>query len=203
RPLLMKGKGWSGTNIREQRRDALVAAVLTFVVCAAIMITATGALHANGLRIERVLDMVYTLEPIAGQFAVALFMLGVLSAGLSSVFPILMVLPWLLSDYEVGEMDTDSTRFKLLTGLACIVGLMVPVLGFNPIVAQIATQIVSTFILPLVIAGMFYLVNQEEWMGEHKAGIWLNIGLTAALIFASVISFTALLSLIEMVQELI
>lgn len=203
RPLLMKGKGWSETNVREQRRDALVAAVLTFVVCAAIMITATGALHANGLRIERVLDMVYTLEPIAGQFAVALFMLGVLSAGLSSVFPILMVLPWLLSDYEVGEMDTDSTRFKLLTGLACIVGLMVPVLGFNPIAAQIATQIVSTFILPLVIAGMFYLVNQREWMGEHKAGVWLNIGLGAAFIFASVISFTALVSLIELIQGMI
>lgn len=200
RPLLMKGKGWSEVNLKEQRRDSITAAVVTFLVCAAIMITATGALHHQGLGINRVLDMVNTLEPVAGQFAVALFMLGVMSAGLSSVFPILMVLPWLLSDYEVGKMDTSSTRFRVLTGLACVVGLAVPILGGNPILAQIATQVISVFILPLVIFCMGYLINRKDYMGQHKAGVWLNIGLVGAFIFACVISYTAFLSLRELVR---
>ena len=200
RPLLMKGKGWGEQNLRDQRRDAITAAVVTFLVCAAIMITATGALHHHGLGINRVLDMVNTLEPVAGQFAVALFMLGVMSAGLSSVFPILMVLPWLLADYEFGNIDTESKRFKLLAGLACVVGLIVPVLGGNPIFAQIVTQVVSVFILPLAIFCMAYLINRKDYMGEHRAGIWLNIGLLGALVFACVISYTAFISVLELLQ---
>jgi manganese transport protein len=170
RPLLMKGKGWKEQNMAEQRRDAITAAVVTFFLCAAIMITATGALYDHGLSVVRVLDMVHTLEPVAGQFAVALFMLGVMSAGLSSVFPILMVLPWLLSDYQFGKLDTTSRRFRLLTALACVIGLLVPVLGFNPIAAQIATQLVNTFILPLVILCMGYLINRKiSWVSIKPA----------------------------------
>jgi manganese transport protein len=200
RPLLMKGKGWSDVNIKDQRRDAITAAVVTFILCAAIMITATGALHHNGLGINRVLDMVTTLEPIAGRFAVALFMFGVLSAGLSSVFPILMVLPWLLSDYQIGELDTSSKRFKILTGIACFVGLLVPILGSNPIVAQIATQVVSVFILPLIIICMAYLINRKDYMRQFKAGIWLNIGLGGAFIFACIISYTAFISIQNLIR---
>jgi len=203
RPLLMKGKGWGEHNLKDQRRDAITAAVITFLICGAIMITATGALHHHGLGVNRVLDMVYTLEPVAGQFAVALFMLGVLSAGLSSVFPILMVFPWLLADYEFGTIDTSSKRFKVLTAMACVVGLMVPILGGNPIFAQIATQVVSVFILPLVIFCMAYLINRKEYMGSHKAGFWLNAGLAGALIFACLISFTAFLSLSDLLQGII
>lgn len=202
RPLLMKGKGWNNSNYKDQRRDAITAAVVTFVLCAAIMITATGALHHEGLGINRVLDMVNTLEPVAGRFAVALFMFGVLSAGLSSVFPILMVLPWLLSDYQIGELDTTSKRFKVLTGVACFVGLLVPLLGSNPILAQIATQVVSVFILPLVIICMAYLVNRKDYMQQYKAGIWLNIGLAGAFIFACIISYTAFISLQELLYAM-
>ena len=202
RPLLMKGKGWKDTNMKEQRRDAITAAVVTFILCAVIMITSTGALFHHGLGVERVLDMVNTLEPVAGRFAVALFMFGVLSAGLSSVFPILMVLPWLLSDYQIGELDTTSIRFKVLTGLACFIGLLVPLFGGNPIIAQIATQVVSVFILPLIIVCMAYLINRKDYMGQYKAGSFLNIGLICSFIFACIISYTAFISIKELMQSI-
>jgi manganese transport protein len=40
--------------------------------------------------------MIYTLEPIAGRMAVIIFFLGTLSAGLSSIFPILMITPLMI-----------------------------------------------------------------------------------------------------------
>jgi manganese transport protein len=191
----------SSRTARTGSRDAITASVITFLHCAAIMITATGALNYHGLSVTRVLDMVHTLEPVAGQFAGALFMIGVMSAGLSSVFPILMVLPWLLSDYEFGKLDTSSLRFKILTGLACFMGLIVPIIGGNPIFAQIVTVLVNTFILPLVILCMAYLINRKEYMGEQKAGLWLNFGLLCAFIFACIISFTALMTVIDLIRQ--
>ena len=200
RPLLMKGKGWNQTNMREQSKDALTSAILLFVINVSIMAAATGAMYYEGRTIEKVMDMVYTLEPVAGKFAVVVFMLGALSAGLSSIFPILMVAPLLVADYQDGTLDTASTRFKILTGVACLMGLTVPILGANPIAAQIVTQVAGVFVLPLVIACMLYLINRKDLMGEHKAGMLMNIGLTLALIFACIVSYTGYQALLELLS---
>jgi Mn2+/Fe2+ NRAMP family transporter len=200
RPLLMKGKGWGITNTKEQSKDALISAVLMLVISASIMITATGALYYEGKVIDKVLDMVYTLEPIAGKFAVAVFVLGILSAGLSSVFPILMVAPLLIGDYRNGELETNNKMFKVVTGIAAVFGLLVPVIGANPIAAQIATQVANVFVLPLVIAGIIFLTNNKKAMGEHKAGWLLNVGMVAAFIFSCFIVYNGINALIELIK---
>ncbi len=199
RPLLMKGKGWGKEDLKAQSRDALIAAVLMFVISASIMVTATGALFYDGKVIEKVLDMIYTLEPIAGRFAIVLFVVGILSAGLSSIFPILMVAPLLIADYNSGELDTSSKQFRVITGIAAMIGLIVPMLGANPIIAQIATQVANVFVLPLVIILIIILINKKKIMGENKAGIPLNIGLFCAFIFSCFIAYNGLLALIELV----
>jgi Mn2+/Fe2+ NRAMP family transporter len=181
--------------MREQTRDAIFSASLMFVISAVIMISATGALFHKGLSVERVLDMVTALEPAAGRLAVALFMVGAMSAGLSSIFPILMVFPLLIGDYKKGTMDVKSKRFRILTGIACLVGLTVPILGTNPIMAQIATQVANVFILPVVIGGGIILINNKKLMGSYKAGFALNAGLIVALVFALIISYTGILGL--------
>ena len=169
RPLLMQGKGWHDQHIRDQERDAFSSALLMFMISGSIMITAMGAMYYKGLTITRVIDMVSTLEPVAGKFAVALFMTGALSAGVSSIFPILMVAPLLIADYKDGELDTGSLRFRILTAIACVVGLSVPIMGANPIVAQIATQVANVFVLPLVIGGIIYLVNKPKLMKKVQS----------------------------------
>ncbi|MEQ9288173.1 MAG: Nramp family divalent metal transporter [Cyclobacteriaceae bacterium] len=200
RPLLMKGKNWGNDNIKDQANDSIVSAILLFVISGSVMITSMGALFYNGLTIERVIDMVQTLEPVAGKFSVALFMVGALSAGISSVFPILMVAPLLIADYKEGVLDTSSQLFKVLTGIACLIGLSIPIMGANPIVAQIASQVANVFILPLVIFGIIYLINSKKRMGDQRAGLGLNTILFLSLIFSCVISwlgFNALLQFFE------
>ena len=197
RPLIVKEKGWGKSQLKEQKRDALTSAILLFVISATIMIAATGALFHEGKIVTKVLDMVYALEPVAGKFAVTIFMFGAMSAGLSSVFPILMVLPLLIGDYKQGKMDVKSSTFKMLAATACLVGLIVPVFGVNPIMAQIATQVASVFILPVVITGIIILINRESLMGKYKANLFLNAALFAALVFSLIISYTGILGLKE------
>jgi len=198
RPLLMKGKGWGKEHTKEQSRDALISAILMFIISASILLTATGALFHEGKVIHKVLDMVSTLEPVAGKFAVAIFVFGTLSAGLSSIFPILMVAPLLIADYKNGEFDTNSKQFKILTGIAALFGLLIPIIGANPIVAQIATQVANVFVLPFVIGAIAYLVNNKRDMGSHKAGVVLNIGLLSAFVFSCFIAYNGIIALTEL-----
>jgi Mn2+/Fe2+ NRAMP family transporter len=197
RPLFIQGKKWTIDNLKEQQKDAFWAATLIFLISGSIMAVAMGAFFHEGKVVTKVLDMVVTLEPVAGKFAIAIFFLGTLAAGLSSIFPILMITPILIADFSQGKLDLKSKQFKVLTGIACMIGLAVPILGVNPIKAQILTQVFNVFILPLVILGMLILINRSSLMGKQKAGIVLNIGMVAALIFACVISFNGVVAIIN------
>ncbi len=195
RPLFVQGKGWTIANLKQQKRDSIVAASLVFIISATIMAVACGALFYDEKPVTRVIDMVGVLEPVAGKFALTLFFFGTLSAGLSSIFPCLLIAPILLADYQSGKLDTSSRQFKIITFIACLFALIVPVFGANPIEMQILSQVFNVFVLPLVIIGILLLINNKNRMKGHKTGIWLNLALYAALFFSCVISYNGIVAL--------
>ncbi|WP_052467087.1 Nramp family divalent metal transporter [Psychroserpens damuponensis] len=197
RPLFVKGKGWTIDNLSQQKRDSITAAFLIFVISGVIMAVAAGALYYQGKEVSQVLDMANTLEPVAGKWAVSIFFFGALSAGLSSIFPCLLIAPLLIADYQSGELDTNSKQFRIITAIACLVALIGPAFGANPIEIQILSQVFNVFVLPLVILGIILIVNNKMIMKGYKTGVFVNIGLYASLLFACVISYNGILALME------
>ena len=195
RPLFVQGKGWNKSHLTQQKKDAIVAAILVFVISGSVMAVASGALFSEGRKIETVLDMANTLEPIAGKFATSLFFFGTLSAGLSSIFPCLLIAPLLIADYQSGKLDTNSRQFRMITALACLVALIGPILGSNPIQLQIISQVFNVFVLPLVILGIFLLINKQSVMKGYKTNIFVNSGLVLSFLFACLISYNGILGL--------
>ena len=202
RPLLLKEKGLSVADLKQQSLDSLVSASLMFIISGAIMFVAAGALYAHGKGIVKILDMVHTLEPVAGKFAVALFMAGTLSAGISSIIPILMVAPLLVSDYRVGHMEPRSKAFRLICLAAACFGLIVPALGGrNPVAVTVMAQISNVFVLPLTVFVILVLVNRPALLGKHRAGLLLNAGLALAFLFSCIIAVTGALALYRQFTE--
>ncbi|MFP4844303.1 Nramp family divalent metal transporter [Winogradskyella sp. PE311] len=196
RPLFVKGKEWNIKDLGRQRKDAITAAILVFVISGAIMAVASGALFHQGTPVNNVLDMAKPLEPIAGSFAVAVFFFGTLSAGLSSIFPCLLIAPLLVADYQSGTLDTSSKQFRVITAIACLVALIGPAFfGGKPILVQILSQVFNVFILPLVVLGIILLVNNKKIMKGYKTSLMVNIGLYAALFFSCIISYTGVVGL--------
>jgi Mn2+/Fe2+ NRAMP family transporter len=197
RPLFVKGKGWTIEHLKQQKRDSITAAILIFVISGVIMAVAAGALFYQGKEVTQVLDMANTLEPVAGKWAVTIFFFGALSAGLSSIFPCLLIAPLLVADYQSGKLDTNSKQFRIITGIACLVALIGPAFGANPIEVQILSQVFNVFVLPAVIFGIILLVNNKKIMKGYKTSTPLNIGLFAALFFSLVISYNGVVALTE------
>ena len=195
RPLFIQGKGWTMANQDQQKKDAIIAAILVFVVSGSIMSVAHGALYGKQEPITDVLGMVGALEPIAGKLSLTLFFFGTLSAGLSSVFPILLIAPLLIEDYRSGKLDTQSRQFRIITAIASVLALTIPVLGFNPIKGQLLTQVFNVFVLPLVVAGIIVVINNRKLMGSHAAGYLLNTLLGLAFLFSVVISYNGILAI--------
>lgn len=197
RPLFVKGKGWTINNLNQQKKDAITAALLIFIISGTIMAVAAGALFYEGKEVTHVLDMANTLEPIAGKWAVTIFFFGALSAGLSSIFPCLLITPLLVADYQSGELDTNSKQFRVITFIACLVALIGPAFGANPIEIQILSQVFNVFVLPAVVLGIILIVNSKKIMKGYKTSIGVNIGLFSALFFSLVISYNGIIALTE------
>lgn len=198
RPLFIMGKGWTLSDSKQQRNDAILAAVLVFVISGAIMAVAHGALYTQGKTVSQVLDMANTLEPVAGKFAVTIFFFGTLCAGLSSIFPCLLIAPLLLADYQSGTLDTKSRQFKLITLIASLVALIGPIVGANPIQLQILSQVFNVFALPAVVLGIILLVRKPHLMGTHQVSRWIMISLYTALFFSCLVSYNGILGIREM-----
>ena len=119
-----------------------------------------------------------------------------MSADLSSVFPCMLIALLLIEDYRSGKLDTQSKQFRIITGIAALFALTIPVLGFNPVKGQLLTQVFNVFVLPLVITGIMLMINKKDLMGKHVAGYLLNIVLGFALLFSVVISYNGILALL-------
>ncbi|WP_026776400.1 Nramp family divalent metal transporter [Polaribacter sp. Hel_I_88] len=198
RPLFVQGKEWGIKDLKKQRKDAITAAILVFIISGAIMAVASGALFHQGNPVENVLDMAKPLEPIAGSFAVAIFFFGTLSAGLSSIFPCLLIAPLMIADYQSGTLDTTSKQFKIITAIACLVALIGPAFfGGKPILVQILSQVFNVFVLPVVVLGIIILINNKKLMKGYKTSLFVNIGLCTALLFSCIISYNGILGLLE------
>ena len=201
RSFLVKEKGWKIKDLKFQTRDAASAAILMFLISGAVMACAAGTLFIVSQPVESVIQMVKLLEPLAGSFAISIFVVGIIGAGMSSIIPIAIIAPVLIGDYRGKLIDMKSTLFRILTGLAVVCGLIVPILGTNPVWSMILSQVVQIFPVTLVSIAIMYLLNRRDIMGEqHKAGLLMNIGLAGTIIFSFLISYAAVYGVYELIS---
>jgi len=191
RTYLVSEQGWTLKEFRTENRDAIISLVLTFILSASIMAAAAGTMFSHGISVEKSIDMVKTLEPLSGRFASTIFVLGIIAAAFSSLFPGYLMGPWLICDY-LGisrKMDRRTVRLGVL-GIA-LLGLFVPVFKGDPVIIMIASQAVSPVIMPVLIILLMILLNSKSIVGEYRQPWILNAGLLVTLVFSLYMAYTA------------
>ncbi|MDF9798059.1 manganese transport protein [Catalinimonas alkaloidigena] len=202
RTTLVKEAGWTMAELKTQRKDALFSGFMMFVVSAAIMAAAAGTLHAQALPLLNVSEMIKILEPTAGSFAVAVFTLGIIAAGVSSQFPNTALLPWLLDDYYQRKPDMKRANYRGIVLLISLLGLIVPVFDAPPIAVMITSQAFGALVLPVTVACIIILGNKASLMKDHVFSTALNIVLIAILIFAVIMSYMSYQGIFATLQAL-
>jgi Mn2+/Fe2+ NRAMP family transporter len=195
RSILVQEKGWGIENLEEEKRDALIAAVLMFVLSFAVMACAAGTLFTRGETVENAIDMVRLLEPFAGRFAVSIFVAGIVSAGLSSFFPIMLLGPWLLADYRGEKADLSSWSNRLLVFFVVLMGLFVPIFGARPVFVMLVSQAMISVATPIILILMWVLLNKKELMGKYAATPGLNALMGIIVLFSIGMAVTGIVGI--------
>ncbi len=198
RSILVSEKGWKIEDMKLQKRDARISVSLMFFLSFAVMACAAGTMYPLGLKVDNAIDMVKLMEPLAGRLAVSAFVAGIVAAGLSSLFPIIILAPWLFSDYMGIKRDLTRPWVRITVLICTLCGLVVPVFGGSPVGVMIFSQTLAIIATPLVVALMMILLNKRSEMGEYTATLRDNIMYWIVLIFSVVIAVVGIMGIFDL-----
>jgi len=80
-------------------------------------------------------------------------------------------------------------------------GLIVPIFGGRPVPIMIASQALCAIASPLAILLMMILQNRKDLLGDHRAGLGLNIWLTLIFAFTLLIAVIGVIGVVALIEK--
>jgi len=156
RSIVVAEKGWAVTDLQGEKRDAAVSAGMMLLLSGVIMAVSAGTLHVMGLKLNDTVEMVRLFEPLGGRLASYILILGITGAGLSTVFPIILIAPWLVCDYTGRDRDIRSPMFRTLGFVGILFAFGSQVLSQRTPALMIFSQAFQSCILPAVVLPILF-----------------------------------------------
>ena len=195
RSTVVAEKGWNVKDLKQEKRDAFVSASMMLFLSAIIMAVSSGTLHVMGIKLDNTVEMISLFEPIGGKIASLILILGIVGAGLSTIFPIVLIAPWLIADYTGKPRNIHSRESRLLIFLALLFAFGTVILKQRPPALMIFSQAFQACILPAVAIPILILVNRKNLMAEQKANMKENLGIWTVILFSLLTSYYAIIDL--------
>lgn len=192
RSTVVAEKGWGIGDLKKEKKDSLVSASMMLLLSGVIMAVAAGTLYVSGLKLDNTVEMIELFEPIGGKAAAFMLIIGIAGAGLSTIFPIVLIAPWLVSDYRGTPRDIHSPLSRWLIFIALLFAFGTVFLEERPPALMIFSQAFQACILPAVAIPIFVLINRKKLMDNYTASKKLNIGIVAVIIFSLITTYFAL-----------
>jgi NRAMP (natural resistance-associated macrophage protein)-like metal ion transporter len=155
------------------RLDVIVGCVLTDVVAFFIIVACGATMYVHGVSINDAKDAAMALKPLAGNYAAALFAIGLANASLFAA----SILPLATAYYVCEAMGWESGidhDFKtapqfmwLYTGLIAVGALLIMIPNAPLVAIMLISQVANGALLPFVLIFMLILINKKELMGEY------------------------------------
>lgn len=192
RSTVVAEKGWTLKNLKLEKRDSAVSASMMFFLSLVIMAVAAGTLHVMGMKLNNTVEMISLFEPLGGRIAAFILILGIVGAGISSIFPIILIAPWLISDYTGRERNIRSPMYRVLGLVGVLFGFGMQFINTTPPLLMVFSQAFQALILPAVAIPIFILINRKPLMKEHVAGPMMNIFLAVIVFYSLLTSYFAI-----------
>jgi len=192
RSTVVAEKGWTIKNLKLEKRDSAVSASMMLFLSLVIMAVSAGTLHVMGMKLNNTVEMISLFEPLGGKIAAIILILGIVGAGISSIFPIILIAPWLISDYTGKPRNIRSPMYRILGLVGVLFGFGMQFISTTPPLLMVFSQAFQAMILPAVAIPIFILINRKSLMKEYVAGTAMNISLVAIILYSFLTSYFAI-----------
>ena len=168
-------------EMQRMRLDTFAGMAVSNLVALSIIIGTAATLHAQGkTEIGSAADAAQALQPVAGQFAFALFSLGIIGTGLLAV-PVLAG----SAAYAIGgsrgwktgldNKPWEAKGFYAVIAIATLLGIGVDWSQIDPIKALFWSAVINGVVAVTVMVAMMLVVSRKRVMGEFTASTGIKL----------------------------
>jgi NRAMP (natural resistance-associated macrophage protein)-like metal ion transporter len=184
-------RGVREDELGHEEHEAVAGSIFACMISAFIVIATGATLYKHGVHeIHSAAQAARALSPFAGQFAEALFGIGLLGASLLACAILPIATSYVVSEslgYEkgVGRRREEAPVFVgVITAMIAISALVAVIPGLPVISLLVGVQVVNGLLLPINLVFIWLLSRSRRVMGERRSRGLLDAatGLTAAVL---------------------
>lgn len=157
------------------RLDTYVGMAFSNIIALFVMLTTAATLHAAGQTdIQTSAQAAQALRPIAGDFAFALFSLGIIGTGLLAIPVLAGSAAYAISELQgwrkgLERKPQEAVRFYLTIAIAVILGLAVDYSNIDPIKALFWSAVLNGIAAGPIMIAMMIVATRKSQMGQFTA----------------------------------
>jgi NRAMP (natural resistance-associated macrophage protein)-like metal ion transporter len=197
-------RGVDRAVLRAARADIAIGMFFSNAVMFSIMLTSAAVLHPNGRTDIQTADQAaQALAPLAGQWAFALFALGLIGTGLLAIPILTGSAAYAVRDFlglkgALADKPAYRPTFYGIVVMSTVAGIAINLLGVDPMRALFVTAVINGLVAPPLLVLIVILGSSREVMGRRTSGVlsrtlcWATAGLMGAAAIALLLFSVAL-----------
>ena len=192
-------KGITAENYRRTQADVWVGTIFAVLIVFFIVISTGATLHQKGIQVTTAADAARALQPLAGEYAEALFAVGLFGASMLAAGVLPLATAYSVSEalgFEKGVSRSfrEAPIFLGIFTFLVAVGAAIAVLPNLPLIkVLLVTQVINGLLLPVVLFAVLRLVNDRELMGPHVNRPLYNFAAWLTVIVVTILSLLLML----------
>lgn len=191
-------KGVTLKDLFFQKIDAVTGAVVACIVAWFIIVTTGAVLFPEGIEITEAADAARALAPFAGEYAGALFAVGLVAASLLAACVLPLTTAFVICEafgWEAGVSFKwkEASFFKgIFTFVIAISAIIILIPSIDLMGIMLTAQFVNGVILPILLVFMALICTDKHMMGEHTVPLITRILLIATIVVVGILSAVCL-----------
>ena len=171
--------------LEEAKKEEVILApgfIFAQIITLFIMISTGTVLFSHGITdISDAAQAAMALEPLAGSFAKYLFAIGMIGAGFLAIPLLAASTAYALAETfgwrreSLSDKPQKAKEFYSVFIAAMLVGVMIAILGINPIKVLFYSQVLSGILGPFLLILILLLCNNRQLMGKYVNGWFDNL----------------------------
>jgi NRAMP (natural resistance-associated macrophage protein)-like metal ion transporter len=187
-------------DLRYERMDVIVGAVLTGVIGFFVVVACAATLHVEGIDVNDASDAARALEPLAGNAAATLFGLGFLGAALLAAAIVPLSTAYSISEAlgrraDIDDSFTEARTFYLSFAAVVVTATVLVLIPGAPLIQILfLSQALNAVLLLVLLPFIRRLAADRELMGENALGRFdrASTAIALALVAISVVALGVL-----------
>jgi NRAMP (natural resistance-associated macrophage protein)-like metal ion transporter len=169
---LVRAPGQAPREFERIRLDTAIGMALSNLVALAIIVTTAATLHAHGVtEIETSAQAALALRPLAGDFAFAVFALGIVGTGLLAVPVLAGSAAYALAEARkwpegLARKPRKAKAFYATIAVATLVGVLINFSPISPIKALYWSAVINGVAAVPIMAMMMHMTANKRVMGN-------------------------------------